>query len=434
MMIKIGGYLRCSTKKQSSHNGHVSIAMQKKTVYKYLLLIGLVEKMSDIAWYIDEGISGESLDRPDMKRLVNDIKCGRINIVATYDFARISRDVIESNLFTNLVNQYGVRVVCVYDTYNGKTADGRMTANVKFAVNQYEREKDVERTNDGLLSLVEVHHRYPSAIVPYGFKLEDKNIYLKEETAAYVKDAFNMIEDGFSLDDVREYLNTVQTEEHFTNDRISRTLRNIKYSGFLLYKDTLYCDIVPKVVEPSVQAHVIEILDKQRRSVHDESYLLTGLVYCKKCEKRMINVFGTSRNGNRYFYYKCTKCGKYFPQIKLEKLLFEMNLKDLQEKRSKINVSKNIQNLDKRMKTLNDELLGGFIDMVLYKELRDQYTKKKEILEKLLPKKQITTLTAEMSDFERLQFYHMNFDRIIVDCEEKEVVELIYLHKEKKEG
>ena len=39
-----------------------------------------------------------------------------------------------------------------------------------------------------------------------------------------------------------------------------------------------------------------------------------------------------------------------------------------------------------------------------------------------------------MSDFERLQFYHMNFDRIIVDCEEKEVVELIYLHKEKKEG
>ena len=113
-----------------------------------------------------------------------------------------------------------------------------------------------------------------------------------------------MIEDGFSLDDVREYLNTVQTEEHFTNDRISRTLRNIKYSGFLLYKDTLYCDIVPKVVEPSVQAHVIEILDKQRRSVHDESYLLTGLVYCKKCEKRMINVFGTSRNGNRYFYYK----------------------------------------------------------------------------------------------------------------------------------
>ena len=112
----------------------------------------------------------------------------------------------------------------------------------------------------------------------------------------------------------------------------------------------------------------------------------------------------------------------------------EMNLKDLQEKRSKINVSKNIQNLDKRMKTLNDELLGGFIDMDLYKELRDQYTKKKEILEKLLPKKQITTLTAEMSDFERLQFYHMNFDRIIVDCEEKEVVELIYLHKEKKEG
>ena len=37
-----------------------------------------------------------------------------------------------------------------------------------------------------------------------------------------------MIEDGFSLDDVREYLNTVQTEEHFTNDRISRTLRNIQ--------------------------------------------------------------------------------------------------------------------------------------------------------------------------------------------------------------
>lgn len=111
-----------------------------------------------------------------------------------------------------------------------------------------------------------------------------------------------------------------------------------------------------------------------------------------------------------------------------------MELQDVQEKHSRINVSQNVRNLDKRMKTLNDELLGGFIDIDLYKELREQYTKKKEVLKKLLPKKQITTLTAEMSDFERLQFYHMNFDRIIVDCEEKEVVELIYLHKEKKEG
>ena len=53
----------------------------------------------------------------------------------------------------------------------------------------------------------------------------------------------------------------------------------------------MYCEIVPKVVEPSVQAHVIEILDKQRRSVHDESYLLTGLVYCMKCGKRMIKIY-----------------------------------------------------------------------------------------------------------------------------------------------
>lgn len=433
-MIVITGYLRCSTKKQSSHNGHVSISMQKKTIFKHLVYIGLVEKMSDIVWYVDEGVSGESLDRPGMQKLIKDIEEGRVNIVAAYDFARISRDVIESNMFINLVKKKGVRICCVYDTYNAKTADGRMSANVKFAINQYEREKDVERTNDGLLALVEVHHRYPSAIVPFGYKLVDKNIFINEN-ADLVKNSFYMIEDGYSVDEVRDYLNSIQNEQFFNNERISRLLRNIKYSGFLLYKDNIYCDIVPKIIEPKIQAHVIELLDMRRRTYHFDEYLLRDLVYCKECDRKMYSVFGTSRNGNKYFYYRCSKCGKYYPQKRLESQLFTMNLKDDNDNRYKINTKQNIINLKRNMKDLNDKMLSGFIDKDTYNEMKKRYEKKIRVLESMLPGAKTRTLTSDMSKVERIEFYQRNFYKVIVSCKEKEIDEVQYLHiRKRKKG
>jgi site-specific DNA recombinase len=48
--------------------------------------------------YTDAGVSGATLDRPALQRLIADCRAGKIGVVITKDTARLSRD--SSQLFT----------------------------------------------------------------------------------------------------------------------------------------------------------------------------------------------------------------------------------------------------------------------------------------------------------------------------------------------
>ena len=55
--------------------------------------------------YIDDGYSGSNFNRPDYKRLIDDVEAGKINMVITKDMSRLGRDYIEVG---NLIENYFV--------------------------------------------------------------------------------------------------------------------------------------------------------------------------------------------------------------------------------------------------------------------------------------------------------------------------------------
>lgn len=69
-----------------------SIQTQKQMLTQYVRQQGW--KISDI--YVDDGFSGFDFDRPDFKRMLQDIEDGKINCVVTKDLSRLGRNYLEA--------------------------------------------------------------------------------------------------------------------------------------------------------------------------------------------------------------------------------------------------------------------------------------------------------------------------------------------------
>ncbi len=100
--------------------------------------------------YVDRGISGSKDRRPELDRLMADVKRGKINVVAVWRFDRFARSV--KHLITALdeFNARGVDFVSVSDGIDTSTPHGRFTFTIIAAVAELEREIIRERVKAGL--------------------------------------------------------------------------------------------------------------------------------------------------------------------------------------------------------------------------------------------------------------------------------------------
>ncbi|GAB5438539.1 recombinase family protein [Falsiruegeria mediterranea] len=98
--------------------------------------------------YDDGGISGGTLNRPEMQRLLDDIDAGRIQMVVVYKIDRLTRSLVD---FAKLVERFdaaGCSFVSVTQALNTASSMGRLTLNVLLSFAQFEREVTAERIRD----------------------------------------------------------------------------------------------------------------------------------------------------------------------------------------------------------------------------------------------------------------------------------------------
>ncbi|PPE80905.1 hypothetical protein C3941_06295 [Kaistia algarum] len=100
------------------------------------------------AAYNDGGFSGGSLDRPDMQRLMADIRAGALDIVVVYKVDRLSRSLADFAKLVELFDAHSVSFVSVTQAFNPTSSMGRLTLNVLLSFAQFEREVSGERIRD----------------------------------------------------------------------------------------------------------------------------------------------------------------------------------------------------------------------------------------------------------------------------------------------
>lgn len=155
---------------------------------------------------------------------------------------------------------------------------------------------------------------YNGCIIPIGFVIDkNKRYQIDENTAQYVKKAFEMYYNGYVIKDLIEYFNNNNIKTHFGNryspNAMSSLLRNEKYIGIYRYKDIVLYDAIPPIIDKEIFDKVQERLNSHKRSSTKSKtnveYLLTTKLFCGNCKEMMVGISGTSKSKKIYNYYSC---------------------------------------------------------------------------------------------------------------------------------
>ncbi len=98
--------------------------------------------------YDDGGISGGTMDRLALQRLLGDVEAGKIDAVVVYKVDRLTRALTDFAKIVDIFDAKGISFVSVTQQFNTTTSMGRLTLNVLLSFAQFEREVTAERIRD----------------------------------------------------------------------------------------------------------------------------------------------------------------------------------------------------------------------------------------------------------------------------------------------
>ena len=139
--------------------------------------------------YDDGGISGATLDRPGLKRLLADIEEGLVDVVVVYKIDRLSRSLADFAKLVEIFDRHEVTFVSVTQSFNTTTSMGRLTLNILLSFAQFEREVTAERIRDKIAASRR-KGMWMGGNVPWGYEVRDRKLVVNEAEAATVRSIF----------------------------------------------------------------------------------------------------------------------------------------------------------------------------------------------------------------------------------------------------
>src|SRR6187455_2889090 len=191
---KATGRVRCAVyTRKSSEEGleqeFNSLDAQREACSAYITSqrsegwIGLAER------YDDGGVSGGTLDRPALKRLLADIERGLVDVVVVYKIDRLSRALMDFAKLVEVFDRNNVTFVSVTQSFNTTTSMGRLTLNILLSFAQFEREVIGERIRDKIAASRR-KGIWMGGFVPLGYSVKDRKLVINETEAELVGSIF----------------------------------------------------------------------------------------------------------------------------------------------------------------------------------------------------------------------------------------------------
>ncbi len=126
--------------------------------------------------YDDGGLSGGTLDRPALQRLLADIEAGLVDVIVVYKVDRLTRSLTDFAKLVDIFDAHGVSFVSVTQQFNTTTSMGRLTLNVLLSFAQFEREVISERIRDKVAQS-KAKGIWMGGPVPLGYDLGDRELW-----------------------------------------------------------------------------------------------------------------------------------------------------------------------------------------------------------------------------------------------------------------
>jgi DNA invertase Pin-like site-specific DNA recombinase len=268
--------------------------------------------------YDDGGYSGGSTDRPDLQRLLEDIRSRKIDVIVVYKVDRLTRSLADFAKLVELFDAHGVSFVSVTQQFNTTTSMGRLTLNVLLSFAQFEREVTSERIRDKIAASKR-KGLWVGGPLPLGYQMKDGKIAVVEAETERVRLIFRRYLELGGVNalvrDLRE--RNIRTKERplatgvvrggvpFGRGSLFYLLRNRFYIGEVTYKDEILPGEQPAILDRALFDAVQQKLTDQwtnRITIRNVSeHLLTGLLF-DDAGHRMVPTHAT-KAGIRYRYY-----------------------------------------------------------------------------------------------------------------------------------
>ena len=259
--------------------------------------------------YDDGGISGGTLERPGLKRLLEDIEDGLVDVVVVYKIDRLSRSLADFAKLVEVFDRNGVTFVSVTQSFNTTTSMGRLTLNILLSFAQFEREVTAERIRDKVAASRK-KGMWMGGVPPYGYRVENRKLVVDEECAAHVRWIFaRFLEIGSCTELAREVgARGIRTPRGNRIDKkyIYRMLSNRAYIGEAVHKGDSYPGEHDAIIDRETWEKVHAILQESprkraARTRADTPALLKGLLFGP--DGAAFSPTHTRKGGRLYRYY-----------------------------------------------------------------------------------------------------------------------------------
>ncbi len=227
----------------------------------------------------DGGFSGGSMERPALKKLLDDVRARRVDIVVVYKVDRLTRSLADFAKLVESFDEHEVSFISVTQSFNTTTSMGRLTLNMLLSFAQFEREITGERIRDKVAASKK-RGIWMGGAVPFGYRVENRALHVVEQQATFIRDLFRRYLELGSVvrlkavldqEDVRLPIRTVGTGRTTGGGLISRShlyhiLSNPIYSGRLRHKSQIHEGLHEAIVDGEIWDRVQRRLAGQTRT------------------------------------------------------------------------------------------------------------------------------------------------------------------------
>jgi site-specific DNA recombinase len=259
--------------------------------------------------YDDGGISGGTLERPALQRLLADIEDGLVDVVVVYKIDRLSRSLMDFAKLVEVFDRNQVTFVSVTQSFNTTTSMGRLTLNVLLSFAQFEREVTAERIRDKFAAS-RAKGMWMGGCPPLGYDVKARKLIVNDDAAANVRFIFKrFVEIGSGTTLLRELAQrgiTTRQGKPITKGFLYRMLNNRAYLGEAVHKGTSYPGEHDAIIDRELWDAVRTILKESprvraNRSRANTPALLKGLLWGSN--GAAFSPSHTRKNGKLYRYY-----------------------------------------------------------------------------------------------------------------------------------
>jgi site-specific DNA recombinase len=281
---------------------------------------------NEVMEYVDDGYSGEFLERPGLSKLREDVKNGHITKVICYDPDRLSRKLMNALIIDDEFRSKGVDVIYINGEYEN-SPEGKLFYSLRGAIAEFEKAKINERMTSGRKRKAQEGKVVKNSGL-YGYNYDKpQGMYVINEKEAsivrYIFDQFTHKQKGMnsiakSLTDkgiktktgkdiwhrqvVRQILmNEAYTGRYYQNRWNTEGMLKNRYTtnpedkiSISVRDESEWIQVdIPRIISDEQYNQAAELLKISRRRFAKESkhnYLLSGLLRCQKCGNTMVGI------------------------------------------------------------------------------------------------------------------------------------------------